>query len=347
MKNKKFTKIATNIVFIIAIISIIISIYIYNQLKNGITEISVEQQDEYIQLVVDQINVIENQTSEEIIKNILSSLSSSEKKYWVLSENESIVYVKNDDETNTYKNVKEDDYFGSYEAEEFINNLLINKVEHTSILINGNTYILSGTLFLYNGNTYKLCLMSDVNIFIENNTFLLVFIELITFLSFLIIIFTITIILASIDLQKKEDKISEDEIEIKKLNIAVEKLNDEYSKAKMYEAQSNAWSKETLSEFIDKLFQKKANCFTIVNIKFKDTQVRNRFDIKSDFIYDKNIIKFIISDLEYLFLFINMDKNKTEQTCKLTKVDGAEITKMVCIDAKTDSADYVKMRLGV
>ncbi len=57
------------------------------------------QQDNYVQLVLDQINLQENGTEESIISDIIETLDSGNTHYWTLSKEENILFVKNVTET--------------------------------------------------------------------------------------------------------------------------------------------------------------------------------------------------------------------------------------------------------
>ena len=51
-------------------------------------------QDGYVQLVLDQINLIENDTDEALVNDILATLDASSNKYWTLSHDDALVFIK-------------------------------------------------------------------------------------------------------------------------------------------------------------------------------------------------------------------------------------------------------------
>ena len=103
-KNRIFKKVSIAMI----IFSIVLSGVVLFQLKiynNSVLEIYARQQDQYIKLVLDQINIRESESDvdEKSIKEILGSIDNSEKEYWTLSKKDSIVFVKDVTETDQYR----------------------------------------------------------------------------------------------------------------------------------------------------------------------------------------------------------------------------------------------------
>ena len=79
--------------------------------ERGVLDVYAVQQDGYVQLVLDQINLQEDQDSEEIVHNILETLDASSNHYWTLSDAGSLVFVKDVLETNRYKGFTQESYY--------------------------------------------------------------------------------------------------------------------------------------------------------------------------------------------------------------------------------------------
>ena len=140
--------------------------------ENGILEVCAEQQDAYVQLVLDQINLKDNRDDEQIIKDILGAMDASSNRYWTFSKDQSMLFVKDVTETNKYKGVNTATYYISDSAKEFLNNLSVNNVIHSYIEINDNRYIASGVMFEYKGDAYRLCLLTEKDVLLDNNAYL-------------------------------------------------------------------------------------------------------------------------------------------------------------------------------
>ena len=129
--------------------------------EDGILDVCATQQDAYVQLVLDQINLKDNRNDEQIIKEILETMDASSNHYWTFSKDQSMLFVKDITETNKYKGVTASTYYMSDSAKEFIDGLIQNKVAHKTININDNDYIASGVLFEYKNEPYRLCLLTQ------------------------------------------------------------------------------------------------------------------------------------------------------------------------------------------
>ena len=126
--------------------------------EDGILDVCATQQDSYVQLVIDQINLKENRTDQEIIESILSTLDSSSNRYWTFSKDQTMLYVKDALETNRYQALTANSYYTTDSSMGFINDLELNKVKHERIFLDNKEYIASGALFDYEGEQYRICL---------------------------------------------------------------------------------------------------------------------------------------------------------------------------------------------
>ena len=92
MKSNKLKELLINSKTISFTIIIIVGVlaWVGNQqmksYEDSILSIYAEQQDAYVQLVLDQINVLDDRSDEEIVTKILGSLDASSRKYWTLTE---------------------------------------------------------------------------------------------------------------------------------------------------------------------------------------------------------------------------------------------------------------------
>ena len=107
-KNKKPKNVLVITTIYVICFSVIAGVFAYtriNKYEEGVLEVCATQQDAYVQLVLDQINLKSNRDDEQIINDILGTMNSSSNKYWTFSKNQSILFVKDVLETNRYKGV--------------------------------------------------------------------------------------------------------------------------------------------------------------------------------------------------------------------------------------------------
>lgn len=182
MNNKKHKKknlvVVTAIMTTILIIVILVTRDALKRYEDGIVDVCASQQDSYVRLVIDQINLKENRSNDEIVQKILSTLDASTNRYWVFSQDQSLLFVKDTLETNKYQSFKTDYYYTEKSSAAFVNSLKLNSVMHDDIIVNNKEYIASGVKFNYDGREYRLCLLTNRSVLLDNNTFLEAKVEL-------------------------------------------------------------------------------------------------------------------------------------------------------------------------
>ena len=190
-KNKKPKNVLVITTIYVICFSVIAGAFAYtriNKYEEGVLEVCATQQDAYVQLVLDQINLKNNRDDEQIINDILGTMNSSSNKYWTFSKNQSILFVKDVLETNRYKGVTTATYYESESATEFLNNLQNNRVTHDFIEIDENSYVASGVTFEYKNQSYKLCLLTGRNAIMDNNSYMQIKIQMETYVVVLLLL---------------------------------------------------------------------------------------------------------------------------------------------------------------
>ena len=172
MKKNKITFAAATLILIFVAVMACMGKWQADNYESSILSIYAQQQDAYVQLVLDQINMLENRSDDEIVHKILGSLDTSDRKYWTLSKEQALLFVKDVMETNRYKGLTSESFFTSDSASYFLSNLGLNHVAHEVIEMEGDKYVASGVVFEYNGARYKICLLTNDTVILDNNVFL-------------------------------------------------------------------------------------------------------------------------------------------------------------------------------
>ena len=178
MKEKRFWKMLTNVkvisvlIILAAAVMAVIGWHEAKDYEKSVLAIYAQQQDAYVQLVLDQINVLDERSDEEIVQKILGSLDTSGRKYWTLTKDQALLFVKDVTETNRYKGLTTETFFTSDSAARFLQDLEINRVIHETIRMDGVRYVASGVIFEYNSAEYKICLLTNDTVILDNNIFL-------------------------------------------------------------------------------------------------------------------------------------------------------------------------------
>lgn len=293
--------------------------------EQGILDVCATQQDAYVQLVLDQINLKENRNDADIIEDILGTLDASSNKYWTFAKDQEFLFVKDVLETNKYKNFTMDTFYSSESAKGFYEGLMVDRVIHDEIYIRDKSYIASGVMFTYGDSQYRLCLLTNSSVLLDNNKFLGAKTELtmvIVLLLFLLIIIPIGFALKQrsllIQMGQKEE-------EVRKLNLEVQKLNERLSRRDLHDTRSNLWKQEMLPGFIKKLQEREISPVTVVYLECDSLDIRDQFLKKASGYLSKEVLRFAYNDTDLVLLFVQIAKTDALETLKPILPEGVKI----------------------
>lgn len=331
MNNKKGTgKKYISITLVLIVMTVIVAglalltAFEMARYEDGIIDVCATQQDSYVQLVIDQINLKENRTDEEIIENILKTLDSSSNRYWTFSKEQTMLYVKDALETNRYQSLTADSYYRSDSATEFIDNLMVNKVTHARISLDDKEYVASGALFRYGDEEYRICLLTNTSVLLDNNKFLGSKMEMIIiFIVVYSLIFIMPIATAIIyNLIKK--KLDETEAELMRVNTVVEKLNDKLTTSEIYDNRTNLFQLPMAPIFLDEYRDlREAFPISFIAIKYGDNDTVARFFGRNCIALGKKDIRFYDGRLHLaLILCVKCSSQKVKGVASAIKGDS-------------------------
>lgn len=163
----------------------------FQSYENGILDICAKQQDGYVQLVLDQINLNAKRSDDEIIRDIIGTLNSSTSQYWTFSKGDQILFVKDVLETNKYRSLTIESYYEGKSASKFLDSLERDRVSHRQVSMRGHRYIASGAKFSYNGKEYRLILMTNNDVILDNNCYLSAKTGMVTLFAIVLVILAV------------------------------------------------------------------------------------------------------------------------------------------------------------
>lgn len=326
-KKKSILAITTLAVLIVVAICGLFTWYQIYNLENGILDVCATQQDAYVQLVLDQINLKENRDDEEIIMDILSTLDSSSKKYWTFSKDRSMLFVKDVIETNRYKGLTTVTYYDSESAKEFLESLMVDRVIHKSIIIDGKEYVASGVAFHYGEDDYRLCLLTNRDVILNNNKFMGAKLEMIILVAFMLIILMAVSMLFARKLELVKSSVYKNEDEIERLQGMVGELNELLCQKEHYDTRYQLWSKESLKDFLDKLRTKGVKRVIMVRLNFLEDYKKHYFLEKASILLDKKVLRFVINDTDIMLLYIQYNEVDVAKSLEQLIKPGIVVTK--------------------
>lgn len=307
IRSKKKIK-TTHVIILLIIITLFMEsalLYTLNQYEQGIIELQSTQQDSYISLMVKQIN-LKKMTADEI-SNLLGDTNN---QYWAFSDNDSLLYVKNVIETNTYKKINIDEYFKSKGADKFISTLNDKQVIHKILTLDGHKYIVSGTIFKNNGEEYKLCLLTDEDILLSNNTFLNAKIKLCIVFAVmnLLTIFLTIILVLKYNYNVKDNNKAYNENTL--LTSKVHNFDYEIRLSQAYDSRENVFESSALNATLKHLRNyEEALPLSVLLYKYEDYKERNA--LIHSFVFGQKDLKFIDNSSD-LFCVILMQCSLNE-----------------------------------
>lgn len=350
MKEKRFWKKITNIkvisvlIILAAVIMAVIGWHEAKDYEKSVLAIYAEQQDAYVQLVLDQINVLDDRSDEEIVKKILGSLDTSGRKYWTLTKDQALLFVKDVMETNRYKGLTTETFFTSDSAAKFLQDLEINRVIHETIQMDGVRYVASGVIFEYNGAEYKICLLTNDTVILDNNIFLSSKIGLYVFGVLLLgLLLVVSMIFANVlDLREKRMKAMKEHIT--GLNKVLTEQTEMIREMNWYHTRWSVFKPSAMEMFVQKIVQRQIVPVVFVSLAFDSEEQRDYFLQKAQILLDEKVVRF---EREYgdglVLLFLKYQAQEVEKALGLMKSQGASFRtekQMECREASTLQETY-------
>lgn len=309
-KNKEKHKVSGRYIIIVVGLFVIISLLgvigysLMHTYEKSILSIYAKQQDAYVQIVLDQINVQPDRTDKEIITKILSSLDTSSQKYWTLSKDQTLLFVKDVLETNRYKGFHTPTFYSSDTASEFMENLQVNKVVHKTITMDNDQYVASGVIFEYNKAEYRICLLTNETVILDNNTFLSAKIGLYIFLGILILSLLVVTMILSYMVDSRRRRILELLNKIERQNREMETMEEKLAELDSYHPRLNLFNMNLMDQFIKKLEAREVIPITFMKLKFYGSKGRNAFLEWAQFYLDEPVIRFSYRKDSLVLLFV-------------------------------------------
>ena len=360
--EKHLFPVVTVSVLLIASILLFSGWFFVSQFEEGVLEVCADSQDAYVQLVLDQINLKENRDDAQIIEDILGSIDASTNKYWTFSKNETMLFVKDVLETNKYKGFTASTYYETDDNIKFFDDLKLNVVTHGIVELKNKSYVASGVMFEYNGAEYKLCLMTNKDVFLDNNSFMKTKINVGLFFCIAVFLLVVSAMLLARYNGILHTELKERDEMIKYLNGSVSKLNDKLLVKDTYDTRKTLFNEDMLDDFLARIEVKNIAPITIGFVQCLDT---NGFLDKSQILLDRGVLRFkatsqnsekeqnifttkdVIDDKNVIILvFLNCDLKNASRNASFVCDDKNRIIKIKEWDKKTSLQQFYNEMRG-
>lgn len=293
----------------------IVGVLAYTQLKayeRGVMEIYADQQDGYVRLVLDQINLNKNRSNDQIISEILATLDESSNKYWTLSQRDALVFVRDVMETSRYRGFSTETYFNSETARVFVASLKTDEVIHRTIQLGSRRFVASGVQFEYKGELLRICLLTSADVVLDHNDYLSAKINL----TLLALIELSVLVLVSIGMaalaQKWRRDYEREAKSAKELRGTIEQLNAILNRKGMYDNRLMAFQDTVLPQLFQKMESRDVWPLSFVLLSCSSAEVQDRFLTNSQIMLDRRVFR-VILDEQRLLLISARDRSASDQ----------------------------------
>ena len=341
MKQKLKNKIDYKI-WSIGIVALVLGLAFvgYRQMRayeSSVLSIYADQQDAFVQLVLDQINLQPDRTDEDIIGDILGSLDTSNRKYWTLSRDQSLLFVKDITETNRYKGFTTATYYVSESATEFMENLEVNRVRHEIIEIDGQRYVISGVIFDYRGGGYKICLLTNETFILDQNVFLSSKIALYIFIVVLLLgLLLVTLILNGfLDRRTRQIRALTEKTQL--LNRQVEQMEEKIESMDDYHTRWNLFRGTLMDTFVRKLSQRELDSLVFLSLAFEERKQRNEFLEKAQLLLDERVLRFSVKKHDIVLMFLQYREEDVKKAMERMQTEESMVGPSVVYDGQGQS----------
>lgn len=345
--GKKKIKFKTLAALVILLIVVLLGVAVYQLYRydEGVLSIYADQQDAYVELVMEQVALRDpDATDDQIIQEILGTLDASSGKYWTLSKNDYLVFVKDVLETNRYKGFTTNTYYVDQNASDYLNSLRRNWVTHRMIYMNGDRYIASGVEFIYDGTPYRICLLTNTDVILNNNDFLSAKITIVIMLILSLIAVLVTFMSFAVLMDKQSAKAEELDEHIVQQNKKIDELDQEVLHMEQYSTRWNSYNESVLQTFLEKLRDRNAFPLTLKKLAFDKPSSRDEFLEHAQMLLDKKVLRFTMDkETELLLIFVRYSDKQTIEALDRIQIYGdMKVVKEQRLESAVDMEDINK-----
>lgn len=299
------------VMVLFVVISMLLTFYQLRAYDESVLDIYARQQDAYVQLVLDQINIQSDRSDEEIVTEILGSLDASNSRYWTLSKEQALLFVKDVMETNRYKGFTPETYYISESASEFMEGLSVNHVVHQNIEIEENEYVASGAAFTYNGGEYRICLLTNREVIMENNDFLSAKISLMIIVTVILFVLLILTLVLTALIQKRDRENEGLAAHVEEQNRTIDGLVERIKGLDIYQTRWNLFNETVLASFLEKLQKRQSFPIVLMQLRFHREEEKAQFLEAAQLLLDKRVLRFSVAeDSQLLLIFVQYKKQE-------------------------------------
>lgn len=316
MKRKLNFLAITVVAVFFALAADVFIVYQFGCYETRFLEIYGSQQDGYVKLILDEINRLQEQGTEENITDIISSLDATASRYWTLSKGDSILFVKSVTETNRYKGFTDGTYYATETASRFMDSLSVNQVGHKLIYLDDDRFVASGMIFDWKGEQYRICLLTYDQVVLEDNILLECKNAIIIVLSIVLALFIILSMVMSRKIRKQDAYIEKQEERVVWQNQQIGRLDEQLKREYAFSASRHVFKSTVLKEFLKTLDERNVYPLHFAVFETESAKARDEFFEHMQVVLDNHVLRFSMDGGLVLLVFAGYEKTVSDRIIK-------------------------------
>jgi hypothetical protein len=242
-----------------------------------------------------------------------------------------MLFIKDVLETNKYKGLTVESYYTSETGKSFIETLTLNRVTHSVVELSGKSYIASGVVFEYNNDEYKLVLLTNKDILLDNNIFLGAKVVLCTVIGIILIVAFLYITVSTLRYQRAVKKRIEAQSETDKLHASISELNEALRNKKSRDTKQKLWSEDLFPAFVSRLQLREVTPVSISLLSCESEEVKKEFLSGAGITLDESVLRFEYNENDILLMGIGLEKKILEDSIRSLMIKGMKLLKTVIV----------------
>jgi hypothetical protein len=253
-----------------------------------------------------------------------------------------MLFVKDVIETNKYKGFTTATYYVSDSAREFIDSLRVNRVTHANIEIDGRDYIASGVTFAYREGSYRLCLLTNREVLLDNNSFLGAKTEYWIIMFVMAGLLLVVPMLMAIELRRSQKRLTETELSLQETDKNLLRANQRLSERDLHDTKTNLWGEDAFEPFVSKLALRDAGDVTFLRIACCDAAAREHFLKSASYTLDKRVLRFAAGESDLVLICVGIDESAACKSVAPLLGESARLDKVAATGEACSVRDAAK-----
>lgn len=338
MKRKINFFVVTALVVFFAMAADVFIIWQLNNYETRFLELYGAEQDGYVKVVLGEINRLGDDATEENITEIISSLDATASRYWTVSKEDSILFVKSVTETNRYKGFTDGTYYASDSAAAFMNRLKLNQVGHQIIYLNEDRFIASGMIFEWRGQQYRICLLTYDKALLEDNILLECKNSIIIILLLVLALLIILSMMMSKKIRGQASRIALQEERAIWQNQQLEQLDEQMKREHAFSARKRVFKHTVLYEFLQELDERGAKPIHFAVFETETQESRDEFFEHMQMVLDNRVLRFSMDDRLVLLIFARYEQAVSSKIIR--SLENKKVRKVADLYCEDNTESY-------